>query len=377
MARLVWSLMLGLTVAVAAVGCKARAEVPIGVTVPLSGSLASYGNNVLAGARLAVERVNKAGGIGGRPIALVVEDNRGSNTDTLSSIRKLSGIDRVAAIIGPVTSTNALAAKLEASRLQVSVLTPTATNDQVTANCPFMFRACFVDSFQGRIVANYAYATLGIRKAAILTDKSSDYSKGLSASFKKAFEAAGGQVAAEEGYQQKDTDFGAQLARIKNSGAELIFVPGYPPEVPQIIKQAKVVGFPGRLCGADGWDSEAVLQNAGENLEGCFLVGAFSPEDQRPIVQEFVRQMKAATGRTPGSFEALGYDSVLLLAEAMKGGTTRQAIADGLRAIRGLETVSGKITITPGGDAEKDAVILKIVRDGEAFRTQYVASVSP
>jgi len=387
MTRLAAGVWLTLVAAAAIVGgCKSGSQaegnsttgaIRVGVTLPLSGALAPYGKGVLDGARLAVEKVNKAGGIGGRSLELVVEDNKGDKTDTRSSIQKLAGIDQVAAILGPITSTNSLAAKLEADRLKVPILSPTATNDQVTVNCPYMFRACYVDSFQGRVVANYAYATLGVRKAAILIDKNSDYSKGLSASFRKAFEAAGGQVTAEEGYQQKDTDFGSQLARVKGSGAELIFVPGYPPEVPQIVKQAKVVGFAGRLCGGDGWDNEAVLQNAGENLDGCFLVGAFSPQDPRPMVQDFVRDMKAATGRLPGSFEALGHDSILLLAEAMKRGATRQAVADGLHAVRNLEAVSGKISITPGGDAEKDAVVLKIVRDGEAFRTQYVASVSP
>jgi len=308
----------------------------IGVNVPLSGALAPYGKGVLDGIRLRQRQINAAGGVSGRAIELVVEDNKGEKTDTRTAFKKLAEINRVVAVIGPITSTNALAAKIDAEQYAVPMVSPTATNDQVTANARYVFRACFNDSFQGRIVANYAYQSLGLRRAAVLTDKNSDYSKGLSGSFKSAFERAGGKVVAEEGYQQKDTNFGSQLVRIKKSAAEIIFVPGYPPEVPLIIQQAKVVGFPGRLCGADGWDSQAVLDNSGPNIEGCFLVGAFSPQDSRAVVQAFVRDMKQATGRTPGTFEALGYDSLFLLEKALAAGTTRQEVRAALHAINVL-----------------------------------------
>jgi branched-chain amino acid transport system substrate-binding protein len=350
----------------------------IGADLPLSGALAPYGKNVLDGVNLRLQEINDAGGINGRKIVLVVEDNRGEPVESRSAYRKLAQIDKVSAVIGPITSTNALAVKLDVEQCKVPLLSPTATNDTVTANTHYLFRACFKDSFQGQIVANYAAKNFGVKKAAILIDKNSDYSKGLSASFQKAFEAAGGKIVAAESYQQKDTDFGTQLVRIKNAGAELIFVPGYPPEVPQIIRQAKVVGFAGRLCGADGWDSEAVLNAAGENIEGCFIVGAFSPQDTRPIVKNFVEKASRQSGRTPGTFEALGYDSLILLAEAMKAsGTAPQEVADGMRRLSGVEAVSGKISITPSGDAHKSAVVLRIVPQGDKYVTQYLATVEP
>lgn len=184
--------------------------------------------------------------------------------------------------------------------------------------------------------------------------------------------------ACEEGYQQKDTDFGSQLTKVKASGAEILFVPGYPPEVPRIITQAAVAGFKGWLCGADGWDSEAVLQNAGDNLAGCFLVGAFSPEDHREPVKKFVEAMKARIGRMPGTFEALGYDSVTLLAEAIQvKGAGRQEIRDGLAGLKEVEAITGKITLTANGDAEKDAVILKAQKEGDKYVTKYVETISP
>lgn len=368
----------GVMIAALSVCVAARAEdVKIGVSMPLSGALSAYGKNTLDGIQFRVKQVNDAGGIGGRKIVLVVEDNKGEKADTRSSVKKLAEIDNVAAIIGPITSTNALAAKMDAQRSKVVLMSPTATNDRVTANSEYVFRACFNDSFQGTIVANYATKELKLKKAAVLIDKSSDYSKGLSASFKKAFEAGGGAVVAEEGYQQKDTDFGSQLIKIKESGAEILFVPGYPPELPLIIKQAKVVGYAGKFCGADGWDSEALFKNASDNIEGSFLVGAFSPEDQRKMVKDFVKGMKDATGRTPGSFEALGYDSMLLLGEAMKAGMGREDIRKGLLAIKDVEAVTGKITMGPKGDAVKSAAILKITKDGDNYVTRFLASVAP
>lgn len=177
----------------------AGATIKIGLNLPLSGSLAPYGKGVMDGAKLRVKQINDAGGVNGAKIELIVEDNKGEKTDTRNVVEKLADIDKVNAIVGPITSSNAFAAKLDAAQYKVPVISPTATNDKVTANCEFMFRACFNDSFQGRIVANYALQQ-GVKKAAIMTDKNSDYSKGLSASFKKFFEAGGGKVVADEGY---------------------------------------------------------------------------------------------------------------------------------------------------------------------------------
>jgi branched-chain amino acid transport system substrate-binding protein len=275
-----------------------------------------------------------------------------------------------------VTSTNALAVRTPAKELKIPSISPTATNDKVTLKNEYMFRACFNDSFQGRIVAGYAFKDLGIKTAAVFKDLNSDYSKGLSASFRKSFEALGGKVLAEESYQQGDTDFGAQLKKVKESGAGLLFVPGYPPEVPLVIKQAKALGLAAKLCGADGWDSEAVINGSGDGAAGCFLVGAFSREDARPAVKRFVAAFTKRGGADPGTFEALGYDSMSLLAEAMKTGATPEAIREGLAGIKSFEAVTGTITIAQG-DAVKGAVILDIQKEGDKFTTKYRATVNP
>jgi branched-chain amino acid transport system substrate-binding protein len=351
--------------------------IKIGLNLPLSGALESYGKNVRAGIELRLKEINDAGGIGGRKIELLVEDNRGDSNDSRKAYKKLAQIDGACAVIGPITSSLALALKIDVEQCKVPLMTPTATNDKVTQNTRFMFRTCYVDSFQGAAVARYAFSQ-GAKTAAVLTDNNSDYSKGLSASFTKAFEALGGKIVAAENYQQKDTDFGTQLVRVKNAGADVLFVPGYPPEVPLVVKGAKVVGFPNRLCGGDGWDDPTVLRDSGDNIEGCFMLGAFSSEDTREIVKQFVAASEKGIGRTPGTFEALGYDSLTLIAEAIKrGGDKPEQIAQSLRELKDVQGVTGKISMTAGGDARKDGFLLKVVRKDGKFVTQYVSTIAP
>jgi len=352
--------------------------IKVGVVTPLSGSLVAYGKSTLDGVKLRVDQINAAGGINGRKIELIVEDNKGAPAETRNAFIKLASSDKAVCVIGPITSTNALAIRRDAQELKVPVISPTATNDKVTQRNPYMFRACFNDSFQGRIIANYAFKVKGVKKAATLTDMNSDYSKGLSKSFKEAFISLGGKIVAEEGYQQKETEFGPQLKKIAASVAETLFVPGYPPELPLIIKQAKVVGLEARLCGAEGWDNEPVVNGSGENVEGCFIVGAFSSEDSRPVVKNFIADFTKAYGTKPGSFQALGADSVTLLAEALKkGGATPEGVKNALHSLKDVELVTGKTSMGPDGDVEKSAVILEIKRDGDRFTTKYLTTVAP
>jgi branched-chain amino acid transport system substrate-binding protein len=353
-------------------------NIRIGVILPFSGDLASYGKTALEGIILRADEINQAGGIDGRTIELIVEDNKADKNATRQAFKKLADVSNVVAVVGPLTSTSAFGAKIDAHAYKIPMVSPTATNDDVTANTPWVFRAIFSDSFQGQVLAAYAAEDLGITRAALMVDKGSDYSKGLSTRFMEEFERLGGRIVAEESYQQKDTEFGSQLTRIKEADAELIFVPGYPPAVGLIIKQAKVVGFEGRLCGADGWDSEDVLQKAGDNIEGCFITGTFSPEDDRPVVQEFVRKIRQRTGRMPGGFEAQGYDSVSMIAEAIRTtGATPEQIRQGLVAIDDLPAVTGTMDVLDSGDVRKPAVILRITRapEGDRYVKKYVKTV--
>lgn len=353
------------------------ADIKLGVDLPLSGSLAFYGKTTLEGIKLRVALINEAGGVNGAPLVLVIEDNKGDATETVNIFNKLVGSDKVVAVLGPIISTNALACRRVAKELKVPLISPTATNDKVTLKNGYLFRTCFNDSFQGQIIGNYAARNLGLKKAAVLVDMNSDYSKGLAASFKKTFTADGGRLVAEESYQQKDTEFAPQLKKIKDAGADLLFVPGYPPEVQLIVKQAKVTGLTARLCGADGWDNEAVINGSGPGIAGSYIVGAFSAEDTRPVVHDFLAACEKAKQEKPGTFSALGYDTVSLIAEALKTGSTSEDIRKGLLGIKNFPAVTGDLSISPDGDAIKSAVVLEIVRTGDTFTTKYRATVSP
>jgi branched-chain amino acid transport system substrate-binding protein len=367
-----------ITVAFVFILCSLTAgDLKIGVILPLSGSLVSYGKSTLDGIQASVDKINSTGGINGEKIKLIIEDNKGNPIDSKTAYTRLAASEKVSAIIGPITSTNAKAVRRTAKQLKVPMISPTATNDKITLKNPYVFRACFNDSFQGRIVATYAAKNLKSKTAAIMTDMNCDYSKGLAKNFKKYFQEAGGKIIAEEGYRQKDTEFGVQLKNIKKSGAEILFIPGYPPELPLIIKQAKVIGYKGKLCGADGWDSSDVIKGSGDNITGSFIVSGFSKAEKRDAVKHFLKEFKTKTNKIPGTFEALGYDSVSLLAEAGKNGTTPEDIKNALSKIKNFEAVTGKITITKDGDAEKSAVILEIVKDGDSFAKKYITTVNP
>ncbi len=355
----------------------AKPEIKIGVVLPFSGSLLSYGKATYDGIKLRIDQINKAGGVNGRKIKLIEEDNKGDSTETRNVFRKLAASDKVSAVLGPITSTNSLAVRNEAKKLEVPVISPTATNDKVTLRNAYMYRSCFNDSFQGKAVAEYAFKVRKCKTAAIMVDMNSDYSKGLAERFKKAFISLGGKVVTSEGYQQKDTEFGPQLKNVESSKAETLFVPGYPPEVPLIIKQSKVIGYKARLCGADGWDNQAVINGSGNNITNCFLVGAFYRGDSRPVVQNFIRDFKKVYGKEPGTFGALGYDSASMLIEALKTGTTPAKVVEGLCKLNKFDAVTGKITVDKDGNVQKNGVILEVVPDGKKFTTKYLMTINP
>lgn len=356
-------------------------EIPVGVIQPLSGPLAPFGRPAVQGIRLRVEEINQAGGVDGKPIRLIVEDNKGDKNESINAFTKLVGSDKVVCVIAPVTSNNTRAIRGSAKKFKIPAITPTATNDRVTLRNPYVFRTCFNDTFQGAKVAEYALGDGGFKKAAILIDMNSDYSKGLAKTFAEVFAKGGGAVVAEENYQQGDKDFGPQLRNAAKAGAEVIFVPGYPPELPLIVQQSRLHAPAAKFCGADGWDNPTVINGSGPAVEGSFLLGAFAREDERPVVQAFIQAYQEAHETMPGTFEALGYDTMSLLAEAMKGGADAESIQKGLLAVKDFEAVTGAISMTPEGDAAKSAVILEIVKNPDGaeppFLTRLVKRVAP
>ena len=356
---------------------KEGSTIKIGANLELSGGVASYGQSAKEGIELAIEEINKKG-IDGKKLELVTVDNKSDAAEATSGSLKLATQDKVVAIIGAATSTNTLAQVQIAQDNKIPLITPTATNATITNKDgkvnDFVFRTCFIDPFQGTVAANFASNDLKVKSAAVLIDSSSDYSKGLAASFKKSFEANGGKIVKEEAYVAKDTDFRATLTNIKSAKPEYIFVPGFYEEVGLIIKQARELGLNVPIMGGDGWDSPKLVEIAGANtLNNTFITNHYSSGDSEKKVQDFVAAFKAKyDGKSPDAFTALGYDTVYFLADAIKraGSSDSNKIQKALAETDGLELVSGKVKLDKNHDPIKAAVILEYKNGEQQFKTK-------
>lgn len=352
-------------------------DIKIGANLELSGGVASYGQSAKEGIELAIEEINKEG-INGKKLKLVTVDNKSDAAEATNGALKLATQDKVVAMIGAATSTNTLAQVQIAQDNKIPLITPTATNATITNKDgklnDFVFRTCFIDPFQGTVAANFATNDLKVKSAAVLIDSSSDYSKGLAASFKKNFEANGGKIVKEEAYVAKDTDFRATLTNIKSANPEYIFVPGFYEEVGLIIKQARELGLNVPIMGGDGWDSPKLVEIAGVNtLNNTFITNHYSSGDSDKKVQDFVTAFKAKyDGKSPDAFTALGYDTVYFLADAIKraGSSDSSKIQKALAETDGLELVSGKVKLDQNHDPIKAAVILEYKNGEQQFKTK-------
>ncbi|HLO13154.1 MAG TPA: ABC transporter substrate-binding protein [Pseudoneobacillus sp.] len=351
--------------------------IKIGANLELSGGVASYGQSIAEGIDLAIEEINKEG-INGKKLKLVKVDNKSEAAEATSGAIKLISQDKVSAIIGAATSTNTLAQVQVAQDNKIPLLTPTGTNPAVTVGenglNDYVFRTCFIDPFQGTVAANFASVELGVKKAAVLIDSSSDYAKGLADSFKSAFGVNGGEIISEEAYVAKDTDFRATLTRIKAANPEFVFLPGYYEEVGLIIKQAREIGLNVPFMGGDGWDSPTLVDIAGADaLNNTFITNHYSSGDSDPMVQDFVKAFKAKySDKSPDAFNALGYDSVYFIADAIKRAksTDPEDIRVALEDTDGLTLVSGFLTLDENHDPEKSAVILEYKDGKQEFRAK-------
>lgn len=350
--------------------------IKVGVIMPTSGTLSTYGVDTTNAIKLAAEEINAAGGVNGVPIEVIVEDDEGNPEKTKAAYLKLVTQDNVAAIVGPLTSNCALAVVDSAQSDKVPLITPTATNDQVTLAGDYIFRACFIDSFQGTVVAKFAYENLGARKAAVLFDVANDYSSGIANNFKDAFTALGGEVVAFESYQTGDKDFNAQLTKIKAQDPEVLFLPDYYNTVALIAKQARAQGFEIPLLGADGWDG--ITDVAGPEVANSYFSNHYSPESDDKDVQEFVKKYSEKFGKTPSALAALGYDAMKILGEALKkaGSTDPQAIRDALAQVEG-KFVTGYIRFDENRNPVKSAVVNAITEEGGSLVVKYAATVNP
>jgi branched-chain amino acid transport system substrate-binding protein len=349
--------------------------IKVGEFASMTGSEATFGQSSHKGTQLAIDDLNAAGGVLGKKLELHMEDDQSQAGQPATVVRKLISSDSVVAILGEVASSRSLEAAPICQQNKIPMISPSSTNPKVTEVGDYIFRVCFIDPFQGTVMANFALNTLHLKNVAVLTDVKSDYSLGLAKFFKESFANGGGKIIAEQNYSGGDKDFNAQLTSIKAANPDGIFVPGYYTEVGLIALQARQLGITVPIFGGDGWESSALVPIGGAALEGDYFSTHFSPQDTAPDVQNFVKEFQAKYNETPDAMAALGYDSAMMLAAAMKttGTTDGAKVRDALAATKDFQGVTGKITIDANRNASKPAVILEI-KNGQF---QYVETIAP
>lgn len=341
--------------------------IKVGASFELTGNVANYGKAILSGAKMAIDEVNEKGGVNGKKLTLVESDNKSEPSESGNSVTKLVTQDKVVAIIGPATSGWVAASAPITTANKVPQIAPSATAPAITMDNgkvrDYMFRACFIDPFQGQVMAQFADNTLKVKNVAILYDSSSDYSKGLADVFQKTLESKGGAVVAKEAFLSKDLDFKAALTKIKATNPEAIYVPGYYEEVSKIIKQAREIGINVPLLGSDGWESPKLAEIAGKDaLHDCYYVSAFSAQDQDPSVQKFIKDYKAKYQKDPDIFAMQGYNAGLVLADALKrsNNATGEKLAKAIAETKDLPIASGKLTYDANHNPIMSALIISL-----------------
>jgi branched-chain amino acid transport system substrate-binding protein len=350
--------------------------IKVGEFASLTGKEATFGISSHEGTLLAVEQINASGGVLGKKIDLHTEDDLSKAGEPATVVNKLISRDGVVAMLGEVASSRSLEAAPICQQNQIPMISPSSTNPKVTETGDYIFRVCFIDPFQGTVMANFASKTLKAKKIAVFTDVKSDYSKGLAKYFKEGFTANGGEIAAELDFNGGDKDFKAQLTAIKAANPDAVFVPGYYTDVALICIQSKELGLNVPLFGGDGWESDELVKIGQDAVEGDYFSTHYAPDLATDKSKNFVVDyQKRFSGKTPDAMAALGYDSAMILADAMKraGSTDGQKVRDALAATKDFDGVTGKTTINEKRDATKPAVIMQ-VKNG---KFHYLETVNP
>lgn len=360
--------------------CSGAAKEPERILVghygSLTGSEATFGQSTSRGIRLAIKETNAAGGIKGRMIDLKEYDTAGTPAQAGTAVTRLVTDDKVAAVIGEVASSLSLAGGPVCQQFGVPMITPSSTNPRVTKVGDMIFRVCFMDDFQGYVMAKFSRENLKAKRVAALFDQSQAYSTGLKDYYKKAFVEMGGEIVSEQSYNKGDPDFSAQLTKIREAKPDLIVVPGYYTEVGNIAIQARKLGITTPLIGGDGWDSEELPKTASKDIEGCFYSNHYAPDQPNPEVAEFVKKFQAEySGAVPDGLAALGYDAAKLLFDAMiraKNPAGRD-LRDAIAATKNFHGATGVISIDKDRNATKTAVVLEFKKG----KPVYAATVAP
>ena len=332
----------------------------------MTGALATFGQSTHNAILMATEEVNAKGGVLGKKVVIELEDNGSRAEQVPLAINKLISEKNVLAILGEVASSNSLAAAPICQAAGVPMLSPTSTNPAVTQVGDYIFRACFIDPFQGSVMAKFAGGDLGAKNVAIFTDVKSDYSKGLTEFFKKEFVQSGGNIVAEENYRAGETDFRGQLTNIKGKKPDAIFIPGYYTEVANIAVQTRSLGIDAPLLGGDGWDSPKLFEIGGKAVNGSYLTNHYSMENKTPRIEKFVSDYRERYGEAPDALAAVAYDAAYMMFDAIEraGALDREKLRDALAQTKNFEGVTGSISIDENRNAQKPIVILKI-QDGK------------
>ncbi|MGA3068169.1 MAG: ABC transporter substrate-binding protein [Tepidisphaeraceae bacterium] len=332
-------------------------EILIGEYGSLTGSTAVFGQGTHKGIMLAVDEVNAAGGLLGKPVRVITEDDEGNQDEAVSVVKKLIDLDGVIGVLGEVASTRSLAGGGVCEDEHVPMISPSSTNPDVTKDRKYVFRVCFTDDFQGSVGAQFAVKQ-GWKKVAVLSSANSDYSKKLSYFFTQTFSQSG-QIAAAETYNDGDTDFAPQLTGIRAAAPDAVYLPGYYTEIDLILKQARDLGITCPFFGGDGWDGVTLDKTS----EGCYFTNHYSPEDPRPSVQTFIKSYEAKyNGEVPDAFGITGYDAANVMFDAIKraNSTDREAITAAIASTTNFPGAGGSITIDANHNAKKPICILEI-----------------
>lgn len=375
----VLSLVLGLVLGLITSGCnnliKNDKEIILGANYEMTGALAAVAKQTVNGINLAIKQTNEQGGVLGKQIKLIIADNKSEPSESANAITKLIKNDNVKLVFGSVASSNVLATVQIAHDSKIPLITATATNPSVTMEQdqvrPYVFRTCFIDPFQGEVMANFAAKSLQAKTAVMYIDSSSDYSKGLAKIFAEKFIANGGIIIGEESFLQKDQDFKSTLTKIKAINPDVVFIPAYYEEVGKIIRQAREIGIKSQLIGTDGWDDPKLIEIAGLSaVEGTFFSNHYSPQDQDPKVVEFVKAYKAEYNQEPSALAVLGYDCALVVIDAIKraGSDDPEKIRQALEETKKLQITTGLLSIDNNHNPIKSAVVVEIKNGQQIFK---------
>jgi branched-chain amino acid transport system substrate-binding protein len=347
----------------------------LGEVGSLTGAQATFGISSQNGIQLAVDEANAQGGVKGKKLAVRVYDDQGKPEEATNAVKRLISQDHALLILGEVASSCSLAMADVAEAAKVPMISPSSTNVKVTQKGGYIFRVCFIDPFQGFVMAKFARENLKLSQVAILKDTKSDYSQGLSDVFARKFTELGGKILGTEAYAQGDSDFRAQLTAIRSQKPEAIYVPGYYTDVGIIARQARELGLTVPLLGGDGWDSEKLYELGGSAIVGSYFSNHYSPQDPSPVTQGFITAYKQRFGAVPDALAALAYDAARVAIEAMKRApdTSGTALRDAIAQTKGMPGAAGVVTLDEHRNAVKPAVVLKV---GEGTST-YVATINP